>query len=354
MTEQLRIALVTERFHPAVDGDTPLARHLAEHLAAGGDHVEMLTSAPGLASFRGVTVTRITQLAPGHQVRRALERIRPDIVLVTTPGSIGESALKHGRRLRARTVTIEQSDRAAYATERWRVKVAERSDRLVTTSTWMRDRLAAQDVDARLWAPGVDTDCFSPSLRDQPLHDSWARVGKADPPLVVVGYAGSLRKRNGVRRLAGLAELPGVRLVAIGEGAQRTWLRDRLPRVKFTGHLETGEIAVAMASLDLLVHPGPRQTSAPALREASASGLPVVAPRSGGAVDVVRHLESGLLYDPEHPSALVDAVGAVAADPRRRLLGLAGRRLMLERDWKVAVDELVTSHLDRRRVHRAA
>jgi phosphatidylinositol alpha 1,6-mannosyltransferase len=37
-------------------------------------------------------------------------------------------------------------------------------------------------------------------------------------------------------------------------------------------------------------------------------------------------------------------VAAVAADPRRRLLGAAGRELACRRDWRDAVDELVARH----------
>ncbi len=67
----------------------------------------------------------------------------------------------------------------------------------------------------------------------------------------------------------------------------------------------------------------------------------MVAPRSGGAADVVRHLETGLLYDPADARDLRRAVAAVASDKHRGLLGRAARELAARRTWVHAVDEVV-------------
>ena len=79
----------------------------------------------------------------------------------------------------------------------------------------------------------------------------------------------------------------------IGDGPEREWLARRLPSARFTGPLQTGDLTIALPTLDVLVHPGEHETDCHALREAAASGVPSVAPRSGGAADVVRHLETG-------------------------------------------------------------
>jgi phosphatidylinositol alpha 1,6-mannosyltransferase len=131
--------------------------------------------------------------------------------------------------------------------------------------------------------------------------------------------------------------------VIVGDGPQRGWLETRLPDAKYTGTLSTGELTAVLPSFDLLVHPGERETCCHALREAAAAGVPVVAPRAGGAPDVVRHLETGLLYDESHRHGLRDAVHALASDRSRELLGRRGRALAT-RSWSDAVDELVEYH----------
>ncbi len=341
----MRIALVTETFYPAVDGTTTTLKAVADRLVDLGHTVRIITPGPGLTTYRTSQVVRIRPLEPtGAQVRAALDQFGPDLVHVTSPGALGRRALKHTHRSGVPSVVVEQSPVLDLSADYWRVKVAERTDRVLVTSSWMVDRLAEFGVDVGLWRPGVDTAAFTPALRDQWLHDSWSRARSASGPLVVVGYVGGLHKRHSVRRLAELARVPGVRPIIVGDGPQRAWLESRLPGAKVTGPLCTGDLTVAMPTLDVLVHPGEHETCAHALREAAAAGVPVVAPRSGGALDVVRHLETGLLYDPADPRAMRRAVEAVAADRHRGLLGAHGREVVAGRSWTAAVDELATHY----------
>lgn len=332
--ETRRIALVTEKFYPAVDGTTTTLKQVADHLIDAGHEVLIVAPGPGLGTYRRSHVARIRPLdKPGRQVREALERFQPDLVHVTSPATIGRKALKHARRLAVPTLVVQHSIPL----------LAPRADSVVATSAFLADRLAELGLEAPVWEPGVDTRAFNPDLRDQWLHDKWSRARSRDGRQVVVGYAGSLHKRHGVRRLAELAGLAGVRLVVIGDGPQRVWLERHLPQAKFTGALTTGDLAAALASLDLLVHPGEEESCCHAPREAAATGLPVVAPRAGGAPGVVRTLETGLLYDPASPTGLRRAVEAVAGDRHRALMGARGRELST-RSWADACAELVAEH----------
>lgn len=338
----MRIALVTETFYPAVDGTTTTLKAVADRLVDLGHTVRFIAPGPGLATYRTSKVVRVRPLEPtGVQVRAALEQFAPDLVHVTSPGALGRKALKHTSRAGIPSLVVEQSPVLDQSADYWRARVAERADRVLVTSQWMVDRLAEFDVDADLWRPGVDTAAFTPALRDQWLHDSWSRARSADGAQVVVGYVGGLHKRHGVRRLAELSSIRGIRPVVIGAGSQREWLESRLPGARMTGPLCTGDLTVALPTLDVLVHPGEHETCSHALREAAAAGVPVVAPRAGGALDVVRHLETGLLYDPADHRGFRRAVEAVVADRHRGLLGARGRELALERGWGDAVDDLV-------------
>ncbi len=339
----MRIALVTETFFPAVDGTTTTVKAVADGLVDAGHEVLVVAPAPGLTTYRGSRVVRVQPLEPvGGQVRSALEGFAPDLVHVTSPGALGRKALKHAARAGVPSVVVEQSAVLDQTADYWRTKVADRADRVLVTSRWMRDRVAGFGVTADLWTPGVDTTAFTPALRDQWLHDSWARSRSPLGGRVVVGYVGSLDQRHVVRRLGVLASVPGIRPVVIGEGSQRAWLTAHLPEAKLTGALSTGELTVALPTLDVLVHPGEHETCCHVLRQAAASGVPIVAARAGGAPDVVRHLESGLLYDPADPHDLRRAVAAVVADRHRALLGQRGRELAT-RTWRDAVGELTAT-----------
>jgi hypothetical protein len=87
---------------------------------------------------------------------------------------------------------------------------------------------------------------------------------------------------------------------------------------------------------------GTEETAGQTLQEAQASGLPVIAPRVGGPLDLVEHGVNGLLYDPASESDLRSAVAALATAPELRArMGEAGRRRVLGRSWTAVCDDLV-------------
>ena len=320
-------------------GATTTVKAIADRLIDLGHEVRFLAPAPGLTRYKQSEVIRLNPLTkPGRQVAEAITYWNPDLVQVVTPGRLGRKALKHAKAIGIPTVAIEQHAVSDTEIDYWRAKVVDRADLLVVTSTWMAERLALAGIRARVWTPGIDTQAFSPTLRDAQLYDKWSKGGT----LVVTGFAGRLANRHNVRRLIELNEVPGIRPIIIGDGPQQQWLRQRVPKAKFSGALHTGDLAIALASLDLLVHPGEQETCCHVLREAAASGVPILAPRTGGAVDVVQHLETGLLYEPGRSGALADAVSTAVADPQRHLLGTHGREVVSTRDWPTAVDELLS------------
>ncbi len=335
----MRIALVSESFYPAVDGTTTTVRAVADRLVDTGHRVLVIAPGPGVSSYRGCPVARIAKPGRSEQVLTALADFGADLVHVASPGAVGRRALKHARALKVPTLLVQQTPVPELGTDYWRTSLARRADRVLVTARWMRGRLADLDVTASVWSPGVDIRTFTPTLRDPAVRDNWARNGE-----VLVGYVGSLRNRHDVRRLAEVGRVRGSRLVVVGDGPQRRWLEAQLPNARFLGALETGPLASTLANLDVLVHPGLTETCCHALREAAASAVPVVAPASGGAIDVVRPMESGLLHDPRDPRGLVRALDAVVADRHRALLGEHGRMLAEWRTWADAVDELVTDH----------
>jgi glycosyltransferase involved in cell wall biosynthesis len=85
------------------------------------------------------------------------------------------------------------------------------------------------------------------------------------------------------------------------------------------------------ALFDVAVLPTTGEGLPRALLEAMALGIPVVASRVGGTVDLVTDGVDGLLVPPRAPAAFALALAALLADPARRAaLGAAGRRTVRE------------------------
>jgi phosphatidylinositol alpha 1,6-mannosyltransferase len=139
-----------------------------------------------------------------------------------------------------------------------------------------------------------------------------------------------------------VATLPGARLVIVGSGPAEAAARRVMPTAVFLGQRHGEELASIYASLDLFVHSGPHETFGQTLQEASASGLPVVAPAAGGPLDLVDDGVTGFLVPPGDSGALAAAVAKLTADPDLRAAqGRAARQKVLGRTWQALGDELI-------------
>jgi phosphatidylinositol alpha 1,6-mannosyltransferase len=188
-----------------------------------------------------------------------------------------------------------------------------------------------------LWRRGVDTQRFSPEHRDEELRRRLAPGGET-----IVGYVGRLAKDKRVRLLEHVSRLRGIRLVVVGDGPERARLRRRLPDAVFTGQLTGGDLSRLYASMDVFVHTGADETFCQAVQEALASGVPVVAPASGGPLDLVVPERNGLLYDPDSVRELRVAVGRLAHNRQVRERMARGARPSVEhRTWEAVGEQLL-------------
>jgi phosphatidylinositol alpha 1,6-mannosyltransferase len=134
--------------------------------------------------------------------------------------------------------------------------------------------------------------------------------------------------------------------VVVGDGPAKRRLERMLPDAVFTGFRTGPELSELVASLDVFVHTGADETFGQAVQEGLAAGLPVVAPASGGPLDLVRPGYNGLLYPPDDPAAMRAAVATLAADAALRTrMGGHARLSVHGRGWTGICDELL-GHYD--------
>lgn len=201
-------------------------------------------------------------------------RFAPDVVHLTSPIALGAAGGWAARRLGVPTVAVFQTDvisfsrqypvRADVPLARWIGRIHSRADRTLVPSRASWDQLAGLGVaDLHLWRRGVHLDLFDPARRSPGLRAQWAPGGE-----VLVGYVVRLGAEKQVHRLAELGDLPGVRLVVVGDGPIRVELERRLPGAVFTGILGGTELAAAFASLDVFVHTGEAETFCQTVQEA--------------------------------------------------------------------------------------
>ncbi|WP_222194712.1 glycosyltransferase family 4 protein [Modestobacter italicus] len=366
----LRVAVVAETFLPAVNGVVNSVLRLVDHLAVRGH--DPVVVAPSGASYESrcgawievVTVPamrlpRYRQLSlarPAGDLTTVLRRLAPDVVHLASPAVLGLAAGRAARTLGVPSVAVFQTDLAAYA-QRYRLpggapaawrylrRVHGTADLTLAPSSATASVLARQGIGpVALWPRGVDLDQFAPGRRDEELRRQFAPGGE-----LLVGVVARLAVEKRLELLAPLSELPGVRLVVVGDGPQRRALTRLMPRARFLGQLGGAELGAVVASLDLFVHPGADETFCQAVQEALAAGVPAVVAASGGPLDLVRHRENGWLWAGGDPHLLA-AVVAGLRDDRAALQAAAARaRASVEgRTWGRVGDELI-GHLHRLR-----
>jgi phosphatidylinositol alpha 1,6-mannosyltransferase len=185
-------------------------------------------------------------------------------------------------------------------------------------------------------------DAFAPAHVDYGLRARLAPRGQT-----IVGYVGRLAPEKELGLLAHLAHDDRYALVLVGGGPEEERLRALLPGAHFLGVLDGERLGAAYASLDVFVHTGRHETFCQSAQEALASGVPVIAPRSGGPIDVVDDGATGFLYAPGDGGELAALVGRLHDDPRlRRRLGRAARAAVAGRSWQTVNDRLVEHYRD--------
>jgi phosphatidylinositol alpha 1,6-mannosyltransferase len=366
MFESMRIAIITESFPPDVNGVAHCVVRVAENLVRKGHHPLVIAPESGRAAVDAdcqfpFPVERVPSVpVPGYptfrlglptpKTRKAITAHRAEVVHLASPVALGAWGTRVARAEHLPTVAVYQTDLPSYArayhlgrpTEafawRWLRDIHNAAGRTLAPSS-----MTAADLDAHgiervwLWGRGVDTERFSPAHRDDRLRAEIAPGGE-----VIVGYVGRLAIEKRVDLLAAVARLPGVKLAVTGGGPMEEELRAALPTAAFLGMRYGQDLARIYASLDVFVHTGPFETFGQTIQEAAASGLPVVAPASGGPLDLVEDGVTGNLITPGDAGALAAAVSALAADPARRAgAGLAARQRVLGRSWSALTDELV-------------
>ena len=348
----MRIALFTETFLPATDGVVTRLRHTVEELVRAGDDVLVFAPSGGPAIYAGARIHGVPgvpfppypqiRLSPPHPgVGRALRRFGPDVVHVANPFVLGPGGMFYAWRLKVPLVASYHTNVAAYArfyklgllenaTRWWTRTLHNRAHINLCTSEATRDYLLREGIKhVRLWPRGVDARRFRPNLASR---DWRVRLSGGYPDQKILLYVGRLALEKDIHRLrAVLREVPDARLAIVGDGPARRALEKEFrgtPTV-FTGVLLGDDLAAAYASADLFVFPSTTETLGIVMIEALASGLPVVAARTGAAHEVVSEGENGLLYEPGSEGGLVAAV--------RRILEDGALRASLSQKARVAV-----------------
>lgn len=147
---------------------------------------------------------------------------------------------------------------------------------------------------------------------------------------------------------------PHLQFLVVGDGPRGAELRAMAgtlgvaTHVNFLGHRE--DVPALLAGADAFVLPSRSEAFPNGAIEAMAAGLPVVASRVGGLIDLIEDGRTGMLVPPDDPAALAAALESLILSPARAsILGSAAReevtrRYSFERMVR-GFEDLYLSHL---------
>jgi len=188
------------------------------------------------------------------------------------------------------------------------------------------------DLPVHVCPMGTDCESLSPQRREQTkrkaLLASFPNLSSEGENTRVLLYVGRISPEKNISLLLDMMEnlqdqtSDEYRLLIVGKGRLANWLEEsaarRVPgRVHLLGHVADRErLADIFANCDALIHPNPREPFGIAPLEAMASGLPVVAPVSGGVLSYANE-QNSWLAEPDGES-FSNCVQSVFEDERVR------------------------------------
>lgn len=344
-----KLALLTFDFAPQMGGVQTYLLEVCQRLGAA---YEIVVITPPIGTIAHDTAFRHLTI-PSTSLKsfiRQLRQIRPDKVL------IGHA---HPRLLLAaafvppyRYAVMTHGNDFLAGQRRWRRflfnYLLSRACPLLTNSQANAYRLQQLGLREPLVIyPGADPVRFSPAAHMKP-----------GPPLLFT--IGRLVERKGIdSTLQALAQLvqdfPEVQYHIAGDGPDRQRLEQLTAKlgltqvVSFLGSIAEQDLPATYRQADIFVMPSREIAAASSVEgfgivylEASASGLPVIAGRSGGAVEAVREGETGFLVPPDNLPALIEILSRLLADADlRRRLGQNGRHWVeTEMNWDRAARQM--------------
>src|SRR4051794_7711437 len=245
-------------------------------------------------------------------LHRTLDAWRPDHVEASSPWS---SATMVGRwqGYATRSLVMHSDPLAAYA-YRWLGGVASTQtidrwfgwfwkhlrglgrmfDAVVCANSQLTERLRAGGLANSETVPmGVEAGRFSPSLRSSQIRRAALESLGLDPSaLLLIGigrFSGEKRWDMVLRAVSECSKRRDVGLLLVGDGTKRQQLEmlsARFPTVAVLPKLtDREELARLLASADAMVHGCEAETFCMVAAEARASGIPLIVPHRGAAMD---------------------------------------------------------------------
>jgi len=192
-----------------------------------------------------------------------------------------------------------------------------------------------------LIANGIDLNRFV-MTNEQMRREARQKTGMGTTPLI--GIIARLSDVKGIDILIKampliLKEVPSANLLIAGQGPQEAYLKKITQDLSLTSHVHfkstTNQTHDLLCAFDVFVMPSLMEGLGLSVIEAQACGIPVVASRVGGLVDLIEDQRSGFLVPINDPAALANRIIEVFRNPHQAKMMADQARLNVEQHFSV-------------------
>ncbi|GGB37034.1 GDP-mannose-dependent alpha-mannosyltransferase [Roseibium aquae] len=298
------VLIVSDAWHPQINGVVRSLERTAEELEAAGVIVKFLTP----QAFRTLPCPTYPEirlsLTVTGRVRKMIRDLGCDHLHIATEGPLGIMAARVARKDGFPFTTSYHTRFPEYLSARLPVPLAwsygwlrrfhnSGDGCMVATRSLETDLRDRGFTNLMRWSRGVDEKLF------QPYEGT---VLPADLPRPVFMNVGRVAVEKNIEAFLDL-DLPGSKVV-VGSGPQLDSLKRKHPDVLFTGPKVGEDLARHYASADVFVFPSLTDTFGNVMLEALACGVPVAAYPVMGPIDVIADTGAGVLSEDLREAAI--------------------------------------------------
>ncbi|HIK53044.1 MAG TPA: glycosyltransferase, partial [Oscillatoriales cyanobacterium M59_W2019_021] len=355
----MKIAIITSGFLPVVDGVTVSGMYRLERLSRWGhqvllfcpDYSSLESVYPNWRDYSGEILpnVRVVNLPStpfmdldfernvgvkaNPILRRELEAFQPDIIHVDEPerlffGLFRIPGVKYARQHNIPCICFFRTNFLDYAEDYfplpgWAIALIQFI--IGSIFIWIYNAYDVTLVSSKVTHPkliemgikntqyvnllGFDADKFSPDLREEGFWEKHYGLPEVDRRVKLI-FLGRLTPDKGweftfksLPALSQAIDLDKVAFLVAGDGSIRDEIADRVgkftPHIHLLGRVSPEDIPALLANSDIHVTTSEKETRGLTVLEAFGSGIPVLAPNSGGVVENIENGKNGFIYTPQ-------------------------------------------------------
>ena len=362
MSKNFRVAMIIQAYYPRLGGAERQLASLLPFLRELGIEVRIYTRRYDLSlpPFELIDDTPVFRLpVPGPKSIAALSfsanaipliyKFKPDIIHAHELLSPATTAVMAKRFLNIPVVAkvlrggdlgdLAKLKRRAFSSSRLK-SIKNGVDSFIVISNEIDRELAELGVAAekRIFIPnGVDLNRFS--LRSSEDKIYLRRLLNLPDGLIAV-FSGRLDAEKKVDNLVQIWPMvlklhPNATLLVLGTGTEEEKIKQLAgDNVRFEGNVR--DVSPYLGASDIFVLPSSTEGLSNSLLEAMASGLSPVATSVGGAIDLIKSSENGILIPPEDTQSILSAILTLFGDASLRARIARNNRKFIEDNYSLA------------------